>query len=230
MNNIFIRFYLKTIHSCEYLMLTGPLKHHPLSSLTQRSSRLEESSCHSLRSLQTGHWPLQDPKQVGVSHLLICVIRKRKPEIDSLLWRLCPHSVFIDDFLASGRGEGDQFPQLEFEQLPFSHPLFIMYSSGTTGAPKCMVHSAGVRNAPLFWKRQFPYAVTAWLMGHVCPHKTFDRKALDCCCDAAASLASQSPICDWTPLGWHTCASQCSSHTTALKRSQPCKKKLMLCT
>uniref|UniRef100_A0AAQ5ZNC5 Acetoacetyl-CoA synthetase n=1 Tax=Amphiprion ocellaris TaxID=80972 RepID=A0AAQ5ZNC5_AMPOC len=54
-----------------------------------------------------------------------------------------PNSVFIDDFLASGRGEADQFPQLEFEQLPFSHPLFIMYSSGTTGAPKCMVHSAG---------------------------------------------------------------------------------------
>ncbi|XP_076006898.1 acetoacetyl-CoA synthetase [Genypterus blacodes] len=53
------------------------------------------------------------------------------------------NSVFLDDFLASGRGEGDQFPQLEFEQLPFSHPLFIMYSSGTTGAPKCMVHSAG---------------------------------------------------------------------------------------
>ncbi|XP_031161209.1 acetoacetyl-CoA synthetase [Sander lucioperca] len=54
-----------------------------------------------------------------------------------------PNSVFMDDFLASGRGEADQFPQLEFEQLPFSHPLFIMYSSGTTGAPKCMVHSAG---------------------------------------------------------------------------------------
>uniref|UniRef100_A0A3P9LZW4 Acetoacetyl-CoA synthetase n=1 Tax=Oryzias latipes TaxID=8090 RepID=A0A3P9LZW4_ORYLA len=54
-----------------------------------------------------------------------------------------PNSEFIDDFLASGRGEGDPFPQLEFEQLPFSHPLFIMYSSGTTGAPKCMVHSAG---------------------------------------------------------------------------------------
>lgn len=56
-------------------------------------------------------------------------------------------SVLIDDFLASGRNELDQLPQLEFEQLPFSHPLFIMYSSGTTGAPKCMVHSAGVRNA-----------------------------------------------------------------------------------
>lgn len=54
-----------------------------------------------------------------------------------------PNSVFIEDFLATGRGDAGQFPQLEFEQLPFSHPLFIMYSSGTTGAPKCMVHSAG---------------------------------------------------------------------------------------
>lgn len=32
---------------------------------------------------------------------------------------------------------------LEFVQLPFSHPLFIMFSSGTTGKPKCMVQSAG---------------------------------------------------------------------------------------
>ncbi len=34
-------------------------------------------------------------------------------------------------------------PTLEFARLPFDHPLFILFSSGTTGAPKCIVHGAG---------------------------------------------------------------------------------------
>jgi acetoacetyl-CoA synthetase len=48
-----------------------------------------------------------------------------------------PHTVW-DDFIAA-RGAGD----IQFERLPFNHPLFIMFSSGTTGVPKCIVHGAG---------------------------------------------------------------------------------------
>jgi acetoacetyl-CoA synthetase len=33
--------------------------------------------------------------------------------------------------------------QIEFKRLPFNHPLYILFSSGTTGVPKCIVHGAG---------------------------------------------------------------------------------------
>lgn len=34
-------------------------------------------------------------------------------------------------------------PDLDYVRLPFNHPLYILYSSGTTGKPKCIVHGAG---------------------------------------------------------------------------------------
>jgi len=53
------------------------------------------------------------------------------------------NSLFLEEFLQCGTEEDGSIPPLEYKQVPFNHPLFIMYSSGTTGAPKCMVHSVG---------------------------------------------------------------------------------------
>jgi acetoacetyl-CoA synthetase len=49
-----------------------------------------------------------------------------------------PSAVHYEHFLAT-----EKKPALEFEQLPADHPAIIMFSSGTTGKPKCMVQSAG---------------------------------------------------------------------------------------
>jgi acetoacetyl-CoA synthetase len=37
----------------------------------------------------------------------------------------------------------DDAPELPFTPVPFEHPLYILFSSGTTGAPKCIVHGTG---------------------------------------------------------------------------------------
>jgi acetoacetyl-CoA synthetase len=49
-----------------------------------------------------------------------------------------PRAISVHDFMAPFTAR-----PIEFEQLPFDHPLFIMFSSGTTGVPKCIVHGAG---------------------------------------------------------------------------------------
>ncbi|NMG04631.1 acetoacetate--CoA ligase [Azoarcus taiwanensis] len=49
------------------------------------------------------------------------------------------HARMLGDFLKPHH----HVTEIAFEPLPFDHPLYIMYSSGTTGVPKCIVHCAG---------------------------------------------------------------------------------------
>ncbi len=57
---------------------------------------------------------------------------------DDLDIHAVPNAILYDAFRSQTEGLS-----ISFAQLPFDHPLYIMYSSGTTGLPKCMVQSAG---------------------------------------------------------------------------------------
>jgi acetoacetyl-CoA synthetase len=49
-----------------------------------------------------------------------------------------PNAIYFEEFLAK-----EDNLEIQFAQLPFDHPVYIMFSSGTTGKPKCMVQGAG---------------------------------------------------------------------------------------
>lgn len=68
----------------------------------------------------------------SIEKLIVVPYTEKKPEISDI-----SKAVHYEDFLSSESGGN-----IKFEQLPSDHPIYIMFSSGTTGKPKCMVQGA----------------------------------------------------------------------------------------
>ncbi len=69
----------------------------------------------------------------SLQRVVIVPYTEKEPDLSKL-----GKAVLYDEFLSPEDGL-----VIEFTQVPFNHPTYIMYSSGTTGVPKCIVHGAG---------------------------------------------------------------------------------------
>ena len=69
----------------------------------------------------------------SLKKVVVVSYTREKPDISQI-----PNAIHYDDFLSK-----EKDLEIQFEQLPFDHPQYIMFSSGTTGKPKCLVQGAG---------------------------------------------------------------------------------------
>ena len=69
----------------------------------------------------------------SLEKIIVTPYVEQRPDIGGL-----GKAILLSDFMSK------EVPEIQFEQLPFNHPVYIMFSSGTTGKPKCMVQGPGV--------------------------------------------------------------------------------------
>ncbi len=92
-----------------------------------------------------GYWYNGKPIDIGDK------LAKIVPKLNARQTIIVPYLGFADEVAEkhintstlSAFVEGIKAAEVRYERLPFDHPLYILFSSGTTGIPKCIVHSTG---------------------------------------------------------------------------------------
>lgn len=79
----------------------------------------------------------------SIEHVVLVRYPDSAPHCDRANLDRLPNAIDYEVWLDGEPASERPCEQLRFEQLPFDHPLYILYSSGTTGMPKCIVHGAG---------------------------------------------------------------------------------------